>query len=111
MPLNLVRHDVRKPWRHELEGKEFRFCPAPDCEVVYYAGDGPVFVTKEICRPPAYKTGAMSDLLCYCFDASAPYLGECPATVYAKRVSGNLRHAGVLVHTGSCFGDSAASSG
>lgn len=46
MPLNLVRHDVRKPWRHELEGKELRFCPAPDCEVVYYAGDGPVFVTK-----------------------------------------------------------------
>ena len=97
IPLNLVRHHVIAAWQGQVEGREFSFCDALDCDVVYFTVDGDAIPTGAIRRPPAYKTGRGSDHLCFCFDVSgddavgdpdpSPYIrervrrGECACDV------------------------------
>lgn len=97
VPLSLVRHHLLDAWHGRFEGKEFSFCAAPTCDVVYSAIDGVTIGTGEVQRAPAYKTGRAAGPLCFCFDVSGvdvsgdpdpvPYirervrLGECACDV------------------------------
>ena len=70
VPLTLVRHHVIGAWLGRLEEKDFRFCEAPGCDVVYFEVQGVTVGTRDVRRAPAYKTGRAGDLLCFCFDVS-----------------------------------------
>ena len=94
--LNLVRFHLTHPWGRELEGKQFNFCEAPDCLVVYFSVEGDTFRVDDVRHPPAYKTGRATDQLCFCFNVTgddvtnadpSPYIrqrvrqGECACNV------------------------------
>ncbi len=66
-----VMHQVRSPSGRDIKSTDsMAFCPSHGCAVVYVGGGGERFETGDLRRPPAYKTGVESDLLCYCFDVS-----------------------------------------
>jgi Zinc binding domain len=65
---------------------EYRFCPDPDCDVVYFSTDGQRFTTAEV-RVPVWQKLPFGDRpICYCF-------GESEASMRAEIASG----AGVRV--------------
>lgn len=60
---------------------EYRFCPDPDCEVVYFSADGGRFTTADV-RVPVWQKLPFGDrLVCYCF-------GESEASMRSEVVSG-----------------------
>lgn len=86
VPRSLVRHHVTKAWQKDLDRDDLNFCDTPGCEVVYFGSEGVMFTVADVRRAPAYKTGAGTDLLCFCFDVtgddtlraanSTPYIRE-----------------------------------
>lgn len=102
--VNLVRHHVKQPWARGLEGHEFLFCETTDCDLVYFEVDGPSFTTADIRRPPAYKTGNPTDLLCYCFDAAgdAVLRESDPVPYISERVRKSECACDVLNPSGDC---------
>jgi hypothetical protein len=103
VPINLVRHQLRRPWEQDLEGKEFSFCETPGCRVIYFSVQGDVFGIDAIRRPPAYKTGNGGDLLCFCFDASADAAVQGEALYYIReRVRKQECACNVLNPSGEC---------
>jgi Zinc binding domain len=60
---------------------EYRFCPDPDCDVVYFSTDGQRFTTAEV-RVPVWQKLPFGDRpICYCF-------GESEASMRAEIASG-----------------------
>lgn len=104
VPLNLVRHHVTKPWRRELEGKQFSFCEDSNCRVVYFTVDGEAFTVDEIRQPPAYKSGDSTDLLCFCFQVTGDDLtGRPDPTPYIReRVRRQECACDVMNPSGGC---------
>lgn len=102
--INLVRHQVRSPWRHDLDASAYSFCEQPHCPVIYFAGDGTEFRAEALRHPPAYKTGSRSDLLCYCFDVTGDdALGQPdPAPYIRARVRSGECACDVLNPSGAC---------
>ena len=103
VPINLVRFQVVKSWRRDLEGKEFSFCESPGCSVVYFSVDGAVFTTEDIRRAPAYKTEEGHDLLCFCFEVTGDDAMSPDATPYVReRVRKSECACNVLNPSGGC---------
>src|SRR5215216_2575798 len=49
---------------------EYRFCPDPACDVVYFSADGQRFITADV-RVPVWQKLPFGDrLICYCFGES-----------------------------------------
>ena len=46
---------------------EYRFCPEPNCAVVYFGSSGQRFMVAEIRVPVAQKSSAATRPVCYCF--------------------------------------------
>ena len=46
---------------------EYRFCPDPDCDVVYFAAEGMVFRVADVRVPVAQKLPFGARPVCYCF--------------------------------------------
>jgi len=99
-----VRHHVTKPWRRDLENKQFSFCDAPDCRTVYFTLDADNFTVDDVREPPAYKTGDGANLLCFCFDVTgAEATGEPDPTPYIReRVRRQVCACNVLNPSGAC---------
>lgn len=56
--------------RH-MEGKAYRFCPEPDCDVVYFDRESEsVFNRRDLIVRVTQKTRGDSSPLCYCFGYS-----------------------------------------
>ena len=66
-----VMHHLVKPERRSISGgRQYGFCAAPGCMVVYVESEGDVVTTGDVRHAPAHKTGRPEDLLCFCFDVS-----------------------------------------
>ena len=53
---------------HRLEGKAYRFCPEPSCEVVYFdRGAGSVFEKQDLSVRVGLKESEDPIPVCYCF--------------------------------------------
>lgn len=104
IPTALVRHHVTGPWRRDLENKEFSFCDAPGCHIVYFTVDGFTFTVDDVRKAPAYKTGDGSNLLCFCFDVTGnDTLSEPDPTPYIReRVRRQECACDVLNPSGKC---------
>ncbi len=61
--LHHVRHDLLDRVRDEA----YRFCPDPNCALVYYGDGGTHFTTDDLREPVTAKTGGDERPLCYCF--------------------------------------------
>jgi len=69
-----------RPLRRLLPG-EYRFCPDPDCDVVYFSTDGQRFTTAEVRVPVWHKLPFGDRPICYCF-------GESEASIRSEIASG-----------------------
>lgn len=59
----------------------YRFCPDPDCDVVYFSADGRRFTTADL-RVPVWQKVPFGDrTICYCF-------GETEASMRSEVASG-----------------------
>jgi hypothetical protein len=71
---------VEDALRRFLPG-EYRFCPDPDCDIVYFSADGQRFTTADV-RVPVWQKLPFGDrTICYCF-------GESEASIRSDRTSG-----------------------
>jgi len=60
-----------------LAAGEYRFCPDPDCDVVYFDGNGSLFATQDLRVPVWQKLAFGTRPVCYCF-------GESEASIRAE---------------------------
>ena len=63
-----VRHQIRRPWNHDVAAEGFYFCDDPRCDVVYFALDGSRFRRADLRQSVGQKSNAADRTLCYCFD-------------------------------------------
>lgn len=60
---------------------EYRYCPDPDCDIVYFSADGQRFTTADV-RVPVWQKLPFGDRpICYCF-------GESEASMRSEVASG-----------------------
>ena len=50
-----------------IHPRSHRFCPAPDCPVVYFDDHGEIFSTSDLCVPVWQKEPVGRRTVCYCF--------------------------------------------
>ena len=53
-----------------LEADAYRFCPDPDCDVVYFDGHGSCFRRADVRVPVWHKEPFGARMICYCFGES-----------------------------------------
>ena len=64
-----VKALLRPSALRRLEGKDYHFCPAPDCDVVYFdSGSGSRFRKIELLIRVGQKESEDPIPVCYCFD-------------------------------------------
>ncbi len=82
----LVEHALRRFLRGE-----YRFCPDPDCDVVYFSSDGQRFTTADV-RVPVWQKLRFGDRpICYCFDESEASMRSEVASGEGSRVIERVR--------------------
>ena len=98
VPEDTVKIFLRGPALEARNETVHRFCPTPDCPVVYF-GFEESFTREEITVPVFQKEPPGNSLFCYCF--------EIPETAILKELSrtGNsplLQKIAALVKAGKC---------
>ncbi len=66
VPLITVRSLVNKTHVPEIEGRDWFFCPLPDCDVVYFTREGKTLGRKALNRV-GFKEKEAPRPVCYCF--------------------------------------------
>jgi Zinc binding domain len=70
---------------------EYRFCPDPHCDVVYFSADGQGFTTAEV-RVPVWQKLPFGDRpICYCFGESEASMRSAIASGEGDRVIDRIR--------------------
>lgn len=62
----LLQH-VRYPANQHINMQGYYFCSSPDCDVVYFGGDGLLFSKDDIREVVGQKSKQAERTLCYCF--------------------------------------------
>lgn len=62
-----ILHHVRHEHLDRVNSEAYRFCPGPQCEVVYYGDDGTRFTKDDLRELVAAKTAGDKRPICYCF--------------------------------------------
>jgi len=66
---------------HRLEGKAYRFCPEPDCDVIYFDGEtDSLFEKRDLQVRVGLKESDDPVPVCYCFDITLAELRKDIAT-------------------------------
>lgn len=65
-----IRSLVSEARLPEVEGHQWFFCAEPDCEVVYFTGDGKTIPKRDLNVHVGIKEKDGPHLVCYCFDHS-----------------------------------------
>ena len=102
-----VMHQLHGPRGRGIEGvASFGFCPVAECTVVYLGTGGERFEVDDLRRPPAYKTGRPSDLLCYCFDVTGAealsHAGDAAIAFISERIRADDCACDVLNPSAGC---------
>ncbi|MBI2944913.1 MAG: cation transporter [Candidatus Wallbacteria bacterium] len=68
---------LREPCRGRVGSGVYRFCPAQNCDIVYFgAVQGARFLRSDVAVPVWQKESDLSCPVCYCFNHSAASIGE-----------------------------------
>ena len=86
VPLTLVRHHVIDAWLGRLEEKDFRFCEAPGCDVVYFEVQGETIGTQTFGALPRTRQDGRATCSVSALTCPATML---PATLIQPRSSAN----------------------
>jgi hypothetical protein len=62
-----VLHHVLAEHLARVGDEAYRFCPQPDCEVVYYGENGAIFTVTDLRDLVSEKTSGDERPICYCF--------------------------------------------
>ncbi len=62
-----VLHHVRSEELARVSDEAYRFCPSPNCQVVYYGDDGGRFTVEDVRELVTAKASGDERPLCYCF--------------------------------------------
>lgn len=71
-----VLHHVRADQLTRVGDEAYRFCPQPDCEVVYYGENGAIFTVNDLRDLVSEKTRGDERPLCYCFGFTEGHVRE-----------------------------------
>jgi hypothetical protein len=72
-----LRHLIKKSCRAEIKGEGYYFCPAPDCDTVYFHREnGQTFEKKDLIVRVGLKETEDPVWVCYCFDVSKKMIRE-----------------------------------
>ena len=66
-----MMHQLRQPWSMELPDQAYYFCTSPECDVVYFGGDGTMLSRAQLRSEVGQKSTTPDRLVCYCFDIRA----------------------------------------
>ena len=75
VPRQTVLHHVRSEEHARVGDEAYRFCPSPNCPVIYY-GDGSRFTVEDVRELVTAKASGDERLLCYCFGFNEGQLRE-----------------------------------
>lgn len=81
-----------------MDSDVHRFCPVPDCEVVYFAADS-VLCTGELTVPVWQKSHDSSDFVCSCFEHAEDTIRGQPTTTWQTSALVEIKQ---LLKDGSC---------
>lgn len=99
----MARKTVLLMLRPELLGRapdvEYRFCPDPDCRVVYFAEGGPTFSTEDLRVRVGLNEREDPVPLCYCFGFDERHVREDLARQGCSDISKNIS---ALIKEGLC---------
>lgn len=88
--------------RAEVRDEEYRFCPSPDCALVYFSADGSqTFARADLTVRVGVKERSGPRPLCYCFGHSAESIRNEWATVRKSTVIDAIK-AGMKAGTCRC---------
>ena len=77
-----------------FQPRDYRFCAAPDCDVVYFAQAGPMFTSGELRERVWQKEPPGQRTLCYCFGENegdiAAEIGRTGASLAVARVRAHI---------------------
>jgi len=62
-----VLHHIKYEHLDRVNGEAYRFCPDPNCEVVYYGDHGTRFGVDDLRERVSAKTTGDGRPICYCF--------------------------------------------
>ncbi len=71
-----VLHHVLAEHLARVNGEAYRFCPQPDCEVVYYGENESIFTVTDLRDLVSEKTSGDARPICYCFGFTEGYARE-----------------------------------
>jgi hypothetical protein len=71
-----VLHYILAEHLARVGDEAYRFCPQPDCEVVYHRENGIVFKVTDLRDLVSEKTGGDERPLCYCFGFTEGHMRE-----------------------------------
>jgi bacterioferritin-associated ferredoxin len=77
---------------------EYRFCPAPECPIVYF-GEGEPFRRHDLLVPVFQKEAEGARIVCYCVGVSEDQIRR---EVEASGASASADRIGALVRSGRC---------
>jgi hypothetical protein len=85
-----------------LEAAAYRFCPDPDCDVVYFDGDGSCFRSADVRVPVWQKEPFGARIICYCFAESEASIRT---ELDAHRISSVVERVRTHIEAGRCACD------
>jgi CopZ-like zinc binding protein len=65
--LQTILHHVKHEQLEPVNGKAYRFCSDPNCEIVYFADSGTCFTVNDLRELVTVKTTGDKRPICYCF--------------------------------------------
>ncbi|WP_157492384.1 putative iron-sulfur cluster-binding metallochaperone [Geothrix fermentans] len=113
-PLTL-RSLLQPPLRPRVRDEEtYRFCPSPDCDLVYHGANGARFTRQDLTVRVGLKERSSPRPLCYCFGHSAESIQEewtrTGNTTVVEAIKAELKAGGCRCEVtnpagGCCLGD------
>ena len=82
-----------------LEAGVFRFCPDPDCDIVYFDGNGSCFRRADVRVPVWHKEPFGARMICYCFAESEASIRT---EIDAQRVSSVVERVRAHIDADRC---------
>lgn len=94
-----ILHHVRHEHLGRVNGEAYRFCPAPNCAVVYFGESGKRFTVDDLRELVSAKTTGDRRLICYCFGFTE---GDVRQEITRERTTMIPNQISELIKAGMC---------
>jgi hypothetical protein len=65
-----LRHQLRTPWRHDLDNVRYYYCTDAKCPIIYFRDDDMVVKWSEVRGGESSNAESLKNLACHCFGIS-----------------------------------------